>query len=194
MGIQISDILKEMKELGLKTPQTIPTIKIEDAKEKIEMVGKYILQGKEFVWLPQYDEIANWLTDTQGRGLLLYGQCGLGKTFLSRYVIPAVILGSCKIAVYSYDMRELNTALDLALTKKHLSIDDIGTEEQIIKYGDRRCAVTELLDASEKYGKMLILTTNLTGDELRLRYGDRVYDRILATTKRIAFSGKSFRS
>jgi len=195
MAVQIGEIFKEMEKLGMKTMKTIPEIKIENATEAIKQVGTYVLEQRKetFVWMPQYDEVANWLSDNQNKGLFLYGNCGLGKTVISRYVIPAIVLYAMRNVIYCFDMRELNDQLDFALTKRMLSIDDIGTEEQIIKFGDRRCAVTEILDAAEKQGKLLIITTNLNGDELRLRYGDRVYDRIVATTKRIAFNGKSFR-
>mgnify|MGYP000604356884 CR=1 FL=1 len=30
--------------------------------------------------LPAYDEIIDWLVDTKGRGLMLMGECGLGKS------------------------------------------------------------------------------------------------------------------
>lgn len=196
MAADIGSILNEMRKHGMKTPQIIPSVKINNAKAAIEQTAGYILEqrGEEFVWMPEYDEIVDWLTDNKNKGLFLYGKCGLGKTLISRYVIPAIILYIMRHTVYCYDMRELNDNLDTALSKKMLCIDDIGTEEQIVKFGDRRCAVTELLDATEKYGKLIIITTNLTGEELRARYGDRVYDRILANTKRIAFNGKSFRA
>ena len=40
--------------------------------------------------LPAYDEIIDWMIDTRGRGLVLMGECGLGKSTILNYVIPAI--------------------------------------------------------------------------------------------------------
>jgi len=199
---ELSGIFLQMQQHGMRVPQFAPTFKIKSAADQIKEVANYVLKqkSKNLIWLPEYDEIGEYLSDTKGKGLLLYGQCGLGKTFMSRYVIPAIILSETNQVIYSWDAVELtkktgeNLNIDIALKKKLISIDDIGTEEMIVDFGKRRCGVSELIDASEKYGKVLFLTTNLTGDELKLRYGDRIYDRILEITKRIAFKGKSFRN
>ena len=145
------------------------------------------------IWLPQYDQIAEWLEDNKGRGLLLYGSCGLGKTFLTRYVIPAIILKYHNKVVHSFDMTELNKEPDKVLAKHLIAIDDIGTEDISIRFGEKRSVVPEILDAAEKYGKLLLLTSNLGGEDLIKKYGNRTFDRILAVTKRIEFNGKSFR-
>jgi len=49
------------------------------------------------------------------------------------------------------------------------------------------------MDAVEKYAKLIIISTNLTKSELKDRYGERVYERLISTTKRIEFTGKSLR-
>ena len=72
-------------------------------------------------------------------------------------------------------------------------IDDIGTEDNLNSYGNKRMPFAELCDAAEKKGKLLILTTNLSIDELTQRYGDRVVDRLIATTKAVPFTGDSLR-
>jgi len=126
-------------------------------------------------------------------GLLLHGKCGLGKTIMGRYVIPAVLLHKCGKVVKCIDTTELNKNLDEILSKKIISIDDVGTEEVSIKYGEKRIAFAELMDMVEKQSKLIIITTNLTADQITAKYGDRIMDRIKATTKRIAFDGESFR-
>ena len=74
-------------------------------------------------------------------------------------------------------------------------MDDIGTEGQSVIFGERRWAFPEIVDEAEKKGKLLIVTTNLTKDELSGRYGDRTLDRLRAITKPIIFKRKegSFR-
>ena len=56
-------------------------IQIPNAKELLQQGLQYFL-GDSAQWLPCYDEIAAWMTDNQGRGLLCMGNCGLGKTLI----------------------------------------------------------------------------------------------------------------
>lgn len=192
---EFAEIYEQMKVHGLKVPVNKTIIRIPNAKTVLENAMRYFLslEGKEMKWLPQYDLIAEWLEDNQGRGLLLYGSCGLGKTFLTRYVITAILLKYCNKVVTSYDMIDVNKEPDKVLSKHIISIDDIGTEDISIKYGEKRSIVPEILDATEKYGKLLLMTSNLGGEDLIKKYGNRTFDRMLAVTRRIEFNGKSFR-
>ena len=192
---EFEEIFERMKVHGLKVPMNRVNIRVPNAKIVLENALTYFLslEGREIKWLPQYDLIAEWLEDNQGRGLLLYGSCGLGKTFLTRYVISAIILKYCSKVVTSFDMTEANKDPDKVLVKHIISLDDIGTEDISVKFGERRSIVPEILDSAEKYGKLLLLTSNLGGEDLIKKYGNRTFDRILAVTRRIEFNGKSFR-
>jgi DNA replication protein DnaC len=90
-------------------------------------------------------------------------------------------------------MSEVNSDPDKVLTKHIISLDDIGTEEISVKFGERRSIIPEILDSAEKYGKLIIMTSNLGATDLIAKYGNRTFDRIISTTKRIEFKGKSFR-
>lgn len=195
MNNEFAEIFEQMKVHGLKVPNNKTIIRIPNAKTVLENALRYFLglDGKKMIWIPQYDQIAEWLEDNKGRGLLLYGSCGLGKTFLTRYVITAIILKYHNKVVHSFDMSELNKEPDKVLAKHIIALDDIGTEDISIRFGEKRSVVPEILDAAEKYGKLLLLTSNLGGEDLIKKYGNRTFDRILAVTKRIEFNGKSFR-
>lgn len=192
---EFAEIFESMKMHGLKVPINKVQINVPNAKKVLENALNYFLnlEGKEMKWLSQYDSVAEWLEDNKGRGLLLYGSCGLGKTFLTRYVITAILLKYCNKVVHSFDMVEVNKDPDKVLSKHIISLDDVGTEDISIKYGERRSIVPEILDATEKYGKLILITSNLGGEDLIKKYGNRTMDRILAVTKRIEFNGKSFR-
>lgn len=189
------EIVNNMRSHGLKLPVERVNISVPDAKNVLIKAMTFFLnkQGKTLVWLQQYDEIADWLTDNNGKGLLLFGSCGTGKTFIARYAITAILLHYCNKVVTSFDMAEVNADPDKVLTKHIISLDDIGTEEISIKFGERRSIIPEILDSAEKYGKLVIMTSNLGATELIAKYGNRTFDRIIATTKRIEFNGKSFR-
>ena len=87
----------------------------------------------------------------------------------------------------------MNNLIDKILKNHIVCIDDIGTEGEYVKYGEHRVPFAELVDLAEKKGTLLILTTNLTVDELRVKYGERVVDRLRAITNVIYFKGCSLR-
>lgn len=191
----LSAILSDMKLHGMRVPDEKISISIDNAKEILTNALRYFisLENRESVWLPEYEEVADWLNDNQGRGLFLYGNCGRGKTVLARYVIPAILLKYDRKVVNCFDAQEMNTNLDEVLKKKIVCIDDIGTEEISVSYGNKRLAFLEVVDAAEKHGKLLIITSNLNQEQLVQKYGDRTMDRIISTTKRVLFKGKSLR-
>ena len=191
----INSVVELMRQHGMRLPEEKLRIQIPNAKHLMELtLNRFINQnGEKAKWLPEYNDIVDWLEDNNGLGLLLHGKCGLGKTIMGRYVIPGIILYKLNKIVTCYDTNVLNAKLDEALGKKLISIDDVGTEEVSVKFGEKRLAFAELMDMVEKQSKLIIITTNLSAEQLIAKYGDRTMDRIIATTKRIAFNGDSFR-
>jgi len=188
-------VVDDMRAARLTVPEDRVLVRVPNALEELKAAMGYFvsLEEKKLVWMPQYDRVADWLTDNKGRGLLLYGTPGQGKTLIGRYAIPAILYHRLNLIANAVDATAINRDPDLWLTKKILSIDDIGVEDISNKYGNRRMVISEVLDAAEKNGKLLILTSNLTKDQLIEKYGDRAFDRIIATTQRIAFVGESLR-
>lgn len=185
----------EMKELGMRLPARRVEVCVPDAGRVLREAMAYFIgmEGGGAVWLPEYEQVAAWLGGNRGRGLFLFGNCGRGKSVLGRFVLPAILLKYARRVVSVYDMQELNRDVDGVLAKHIISLDDVGTEEMSVKYGEKRLAFAEVMDAAEKYGKLVIVSTNLTPAELRQRYGDRVVDRIRGTMVRVAFNGESLR-
>ena len=151
-------------------------------------------RNEELKWLPEYDNVAKWLENNNGRGIFMYGNCGRGKSLLGRYVIPAILLKYCGKVTSVFDIQEMNKNIDLVMSKQIISLDDIGTEEMINNFGNKRLAFAEIMDAAEKQGKLMIISTNLTQNEIIEQYGDRILDRIKSITERILFNGESLRS
>lgn len=191
---QVIDYLK----LGLDTGSNVPQLRIPNARERLEAGLKHYL-GEHYQWLPCYDEIADWLTDNKGRGLLCVGTPGLGKTLVCKKILP-VIIGR---KIPSVTALEMNSQIDSLLKEKYAIIDDLGKEPVETKtYGNRRTPFFELCDAAEQKGNLLIITTNLSTtpdsdtrypDSIQHRYGPAVISRLRATTKVVIFEGKDMR-
>ena len=193
---EFKEIYEEMKQHGMPVPQERVQISITGAKTILENCFKYFLSFEEntvFQWQNEYEEVAMWLENNQGRGLFMCGDCGRGKSMLLRYVIPAIMLKYTKKVVSVYDVQQMNKRPDEVLSKHIIALDDIGTEEMSVQYGNKRNVFAEIVDSAEKYSKLLIIASNMDGSTLESVYGTRVVERIIATTERIEFKGKSLR-
>lgn len=145
------------------------------------------------VWLRQYDQVAKWLCNTEGKGLLLVGNCGVGKTLLGRYVIPAIFLAKLNKIVrwyHSKDSLNLDKAKEME-SKRLLSIDDIGSETFASDYGQRRYVIHDIILQAEDLNKTLILTTNLNSEQLTDKYDLRAVDRLLSNFKVVNFGDQA---
>ena len=140
-----------------------------------------------------YRPIVEWMNDNKGRGLLMTGRCGTGKSLIGKHILPLLMQDACRKVVSIFNAQELNTKIDEILKLHIICIDDVGTEELSKSYGNVRCTFSELCDAAEQKGKLLIITTNLTAKELEEKYGERTLDRLKAITKFVPFTGKSLR-
>lgn len=175
-------------------------IRIPNAEQRLRGGLDYFVKrytfGKEShaKWMEKnYRPIVDWMSDNEGRGLLITGGCGLGKTLIAKHILPLLLQDSCKKIVSIFSAQELNTKIDDILKLHIICIDDVGTEELTKIFGNVRCAFSELCDAAEQKGKLLIITTNLTATELEVKYGERTIDRLKAITKFVPFTGKSLR-
>lgn len=192
---EIGKILKKMEAHGMRIPDEVVNIQIEGAVGILKEVlgGLLQLRGESAVWLPEYADVASWLEGNNGKGLFMYGNCGRGKTLLARYVLPAILLEYAGRVVSCYDSQEMNEKIDAVLKKKIICIDDVGTEDTLSVYGNKRVPFYEVVDAAEKESKLLIATSNLNSEQLLNKYGERTMERIVATTKRVVFEGGSLR-
>ena len=76
-----------------------------------------------------------------------------------------------------------------------VAIDDLGCEPlEIQSYGNIYTPIIDLL--THRYDRQLftMITTNLTPQEIRPRYGDRIADRLNEMVRNIVFKNKSFRT
>ena len=190
---KIGNLLERLKDTGFEMPNRV-FIKVADARKRLANGLRYMLaqQGEKPQWLPEYELIADWLSDNKGKGLLLAGSCGRGKTLVATRILP-LFFAERHLFYNLFNSYELNSRQNEVFRCKILCIDDIGVENESVKYGERRNVFTELIDSVEKKGKLLVVTTNLTQDEIVEKYGTRTLDRLFSCCKIVTFSGRSLR-
>lgn len=190
--IDFQTAIENLKHTGFNPMPNKVAVSIPDAKNLL-MAGLRHFEGSSAQWLGEYEGIVQWLENNEGKGLLCYGNCGRGKSLICWKIIPLLIHHYHRKIVSCYDSQQMNADIDEVKSKHIIYIDDVGTENVSVKYGEKRLAFSEIVDEAEKRGKLLILTTNLSLDELAQKYGERTMDRLVAITKRVKFIGKSLR-
>ena len=148
-------------------------------------VGKY-------TWLQCYDEIVEWLADNGSKGLLCVGDFGLGKTVICTQILTAMF-DEWKWDYICVSAYEMSRKVDEVKKHEIIIIDDFGVEGESVVYGEHRHIFNEIVDFAERNGIMLILTSNLSVEEMQIKYGVRTVDRLKKITKAVVFEGKSLR-
>ena len=137
----------------------------------------------------------------EGRGLLLYGGVGTGKTYIACMIANALIDKGFPVLVTNF-ARVLSTLqgtfdkqeyLDSLNQFKLLVIDDLGIERDT---GYAKEQVFNIIDSRYRAGLPMIITTNLTMQKLATESelaDKRVYDRILERCYPVEVAGESRR-
>ena len=193
MEVNYKDLIDRLKDTGYPEEPDKVIIKIPNAEKRLRGGLDYFTQGNAEWSERNYRPIVEWMEDNKGKGLLLAGGCGLGKSLIGMRILPLLINDACRKIVSIYKAQDLNVKPDDVINKHILYIDDIGTEGVSNIYGNKRVPFCELCDAVEQQGKLLMCSTNLTVDELTDKYGVRTVDRLRATTKYVPLIGDSLR-
>jgi len=158
----------------------------------------------------QLHEIAHWLTSSSPKfGMLLCGGCGNGKStmlkafqlLLNNLHIPksfndgtyGIQIVDAKYIAYlcknNYDAYRKLISVDM------LGIDDLGTEpSEVMDYGNVYTPVIDLLTKRYEEQLFIIITTNLTPQQIREHYDDRSADRLNEMVEKIVFKNGTYRN
>ena len=187
----IEDTFKQADFLKPKVYNRYKLGSKEELKEMFIKAFKYYDRTiDKYKHLSSYDEIIDWLVDTRGRGLMLMGECGLGKSTILNFVIPAIFRTKTNKVLKSIPAKEL-AAVERNVAP-FIIIDDLGTESIKNDYGTKIDAVADAISYAEDSSKTLLITTNLSPQGLKTRYDERTLDR-LRKCKVVIIKGKSFR-
>lgn len=174
---------QEDKRVYIQTP---------DARSILARGIRHFL-GPQAVWLDEYDEVADWLSDNKGRGLLCAGNCGRGKTVICQKVLPVIFQYWHRLIVNPITAIELNDKYEEFKRYKIIAVDDVATESIANEYGEKHSYFSELVDEAERKQKLLIISTNADEKELTKTYDLRTVDRLRLLTRPVIFRGPSLR-
>ncbi|MGL5895280.1 MAG: hypothetical protein ACRCZM_11820 [Bacteroidales bacterium] len=191
----IEAIFKSIEGVGCPPLMRRKAIETEGARDLLAAYLQFTLekQGSAMEWLPEYEAVAKWIGNTEGKGITMSGTYGRGKSVIAAYVIPAIFNAKHRLVVNVYSAVEMNAKMDEIKNRAYVVLDDIGTEMPSNNYGSKVDPLAEILDNAEKKAKTVIVTTNLNRAQLTARYGERVVDRLLGLTKVVVFRGDSLR-
>ena len=142
--------------------------------------------------------------DKMGKGLILFGDVGTGKTFFAACIANALLDKGYKVLMTNFV--ELAYQIEAQYNAKQefidglnrydlLVVDDLGVERDSAS-GYMQEMVYNIIDSRQRAGLPYIITTNLTADQLKnpadVRY-KRIYDRILERCFPIEVKGESRR-
>lgn len=137
-------------------------------------------------------------------GLLIYGEPGNGKTFVSAAIanklldnmVPVVcvsinsLLARIKETFNSWGKEAEDTILNSLSNADLLIIDDLGTE-QLTEWSKTK--IYNLIDSRYRNGLPLIISTNVSLVDLENKYDKRTFDRLLEMCTPIKNEGPSIR-
>ncbi len=138
----------------------------------------------------------------EGKGLLLYGSVGTGKTYISACIANSLISNGYSALMTNFGrivnqmqgtFSEKQNVLESLNRYSLLVLDDLGAERST-EYMQEM--VYNIIDWRYRSGKPMIVTTNLTGEQMKATENiqlQRIYDRIFERCLPIEVTGQSRR-
>lgn len=137
-------------------------------------------------------------------GLLIYGEPGNGKTFVSAAIanklldnmVPVIcvsinsLLSRIKETFNSWGKEAEDTIINSLSNADLLIIDDLGTE-QATEWSKTK--IYNIIDSRYRNGLPLIISTNVALTDLEAKYDRRTYDRLLEMCTPVINKGPSIR-
>lgn len=193
---KISDIIDKFRECGVPVDRGFVSYSF-GTRDECKALFYEVLKAVDRsittpVHIPEHDEFIDWMTDTKGKGLILVGDCGRGKSSILTGVIPVIFNMKFKKLIFPMSATDMVNAKNL-YQDYFYCIDDIGTESIKNHFGEKSEVFATVMDDAERFFKPVFISTNLTGQQIIERYGKRTMDRIVRLCRIVKFQGKSFR-
>jgi DNA replication protein DnaC len=157
----------------------------ESGFEKLENFDDSVVTCDQLA--PVYEKMKKWCNSNSQKNLIfIAGPIGVGKTHLTRCMANEFIKNG-KLTIFttalnlSFDFKTFNKNLDEEVLRKYLSadvlfIDDLGTEPLFknitVEY------LYLIINERKVKNKKTIISSNLSLDDIRERYEERIFSRI----------------
>lgn len=177
-----------------RKPRPITTMKM--SFEQFAIENNYIVFDKEL-----FRNLELYMKNKQNKydnnkGLLFIGGVGCGKTalmkLLSKYGTKVGLIMNV------LDFEKIPEDINYYTEGLNLCLDDIGAEPDFyVEYGNKFNIVERIIyryyERAFQDGYYFCGTTNLTKNQLKERYSQRIIDRLREMVNIIPFTNKSFR-
>lgn len=159
--------------------------------------GKCPQMEKARRYVEQWEQI-----EDGNHGLILWGSVGTGKSYLAGCIANALMEKEISVCMTNFALILNDLAASFEGRNEYISrlcryplliLDDFGMERGT-EYGLEQ--VFNVIDSRYRSGKPLIVTTNLTLDDLHNPEDtahSRIYDRLLSMCVPVRFTGDNFR-
>lgn len=152
--------------------------------------------------------VIEWMMQGKKWGLLICGSVGTGKTTMLKAIFRMLdehhyclkgnfyvgLMGWSSAIELTNDYINHHDLFETDMYRLYLGIDDLGQEpENINAYGNIAHPVRDILLHRYENNRITIITTNLTPQDIKERYGERVADRMREMMQVITFNGQSYR-
>ena len=159
----------------------------------IEIIETLDTSIKKFKWLPEYDNVVDWMMGSD-KGLLIAGEPGLGKSNIIRLLIPTLFHMKYQWTIRPIDANKIKDNWDTIANSPVVIIDEVGDERMAVeKYNIKYWAFEDVVRMCEAESKTLFVTTNLNKNELTHRYNPRITDRLDYLVTAFRIEGESMR-
>jgi DNA replication protein DnaC len=141
--------------------------------------------------------------DMETRNLLFYGSPGTGKTFMSTCIANALLKKNYELLYFTADQlinqirskvggpeNTLEEFQEYVASVDLLILDDMGAEH-FTEFGEKQ--LYQVINRRLLGNKRMIISTNLTLDEIRITYTERLSSRLLGSFATIHFVGDDIR-
>lgn len=212
-GYLVSDSLHQSKchclrQKELKILYQQSNIQDQIAKDNFSTLTEQYYKGEDLVHFRKAVTICRQFVehfDTQHDNLLFYGTVGTGKSFLSGCVAAELLKREHSVIYFSsvslfetlsrhsFDAKEKETLYNFyedLYNCELVIIDDLGTE---LTNAFVASQLFSLLNERQLRRKSTIISTNLSLEELRDRYSDRVFSRITSHFNLCKLTGMDIR-
>lgn len=194
--MEIAEVIKLAKSHRMNVTREPVRLSFGDRKTCEKMFKDLFLavdgSVKEFIMLPEYSSIVDWMVDNDGKGLCLWGDCGRGKSTIITGVIPMLFLMRGKV-VRPELAQSIPSRVNSMVDSPVVCIDEIGTESLVNDFGEKYEGFNAIINVAEDRLKLVFITTNLLPQQILDRYGERTLERINRLCKLVHFKGDSLR-